>query len=134
MNLTLPPIPNFDIPASPPGSPDPAAAGKLTQFTQLKQQGVHFNERLASSTSIKNPNLFAKLLDSFGISAEDQYATTLPASLWDPSSFPQWSYKEELAKAQIEAQKQLESQAAASGHVEFVPASEKQNRANRDRR
>lgn len=127
MNLTLPPVPNFDIPDSPPGSPDPAATAKLEQFAKLKRQGVHFNERLASSTSIKNPNLFKKLMDSFEISEKDQYATTLPLSIWDPSAFPAWAYKDELAKAQAKAQKQREPKKV----VEFAPAADSADSASR---
>ena len=32
--------------------------------------------------------------------SECQYATTLSTELWDPSRFPKWAYKEELAEAQ----------------------------------
>ena len=123
MNLTLPPVPNFDIPDSPPGSPDPDVAAKLAQFAQLKKQGVHFNERLANSTSIKNPNLFTKLIGNFGISGAAQYSTTLPESVWNPSSLPTWAYKEELAKAQVEAQKRRDSERSQSLHANFVPIS-----------
>lgn len=64
-DLTLPTIPNFDIPASPPGSPPPAAAGtnaKFTQFLALKRKGTHFNEKLEQSSALRNPALTDKLL------------------------------------------------------------------------
>ncbi|KAJ6155043.1 hypothetical protein N7470_005609 [Penicillium chermesinum] len=48
-------VPNLDIPPSPPGSPDPAANAKFQHFLSLKHQGVHFNAKLATSSSLKNP-------------------------------------------------------------------------------
>ena len=75
---------------------------KLEQFAQLKKQGHHFNERLAKSTAINNPNLFNKLMRSFGIESE-QYDTTLSKDIWDPKQFPDWAYKDSLARAQAVA-------------------------------
>lgn len=117
----MPPVPNFDIPPSPPGSPPPATEKKFAQFLQLKKQGQHLNEKLARSTALKNPSLMEKLMDFADISEEEQYATTLPRDIWDPSAFPNWAYKEELAKSQQQILKRREEE-KLGGPREFVPA------------
>jgi len=123
-NLTLPSIPNLDIPPSPPGSPPPGVDGKIAHFLRLKTQGVHFNEKLASSSALKNPSLLGKLMASAGLDEEQQYATSLRTELWDPACFPEWAYKEGLLKAQQEAEKlrQEETVGKARNRVDFMPA------------
>lgn len=122
-DLTLPSVPNLEIPPSPPGSPDPIASGKTAQFLSLKQKGVHFNEKLAASSSLKNPSLFLKLCEHTGINNESQYATTLPADVWDHRTLPAWAYKEELNRMQqairskIEEAKQTDKSRSA---IEFT--------------
>ena len=124
-DLTLPSIPNLDIPNSPPGSPPPGMQKKMTHFLELKKQGIHFNEKLAQSSALKNPSLLSKLMTAVGMEGDEQYVTTLPKDLWDPSGFPSWAYKEELAKAQQEAQKKREEEAARTPRdsIDFVSAS-----------
>ncbi|KAL1981191.1 hypothetical protein VTN96DRAFT_2992 [Rasamsonia emersonii] len=125
-DLTLPPVPDLDIPPSPPGSPDPAANTKFSHFLSLKKQGVHFNEKLAGSSSLKNPSLLVKLRQHAGIDDAEQYATSLPLDIWDVSSLPDWGYKEELVKTQQATRLRLEEKARASGQrdsIEFVPSS-----------
>ncbi|KAI5292475.1 hypothetical protein KEM55_007774, partial [Ascosphaera atra] len=92
-DLTLPPIPNLDIPPSPPGSPDPMANQKFAHFISIKKQGAHFNEKLASSSSLRNPSLMGKLMHHSNIKGKDQYATTLPEDLWNPAALPEWGYR-----------------------------------------
>jgi hypothetical protein len=122
-NLTLPTIPNIDIPPSPPGSPVASTNAKFKHFLDLKQKGIHFNEKLANSSAMKNPSLMQKLLDFSDIDELGQYATTLPKDLWNPGSFPEYAYKEELAKSQQKiARAEEEKQLGPRGKVEFVPA------------
>jgi hypothetical protein len=49
-----------------------------------------------------------------------QYATTLPAELWDPAAFPGWAFKDALRKAQEKGQKERARKQGES--VDFVPA------------
>ncbi|KAI9839630.1 MAG: hypothetical protein M1819_002256 [Sarea resinae] len=123
-DLTLPPVPNLDIPPSPPGSPQPSTSAKFAHFLELKKQGVHFNEKLAKSSALKNPSLLQKLMGFAGIDDQNQYASTLPTELWDPSGFPKWAYKEELAKSQQELSRRKEEEKARVQReaLEFVPA------------
>ncbi|KAH0565705.1 hypothetical protein GP486_000897 [Trichoglossum hirsutum] len=124
-DLTLPPIPDLNIPPSPPGSPPRGTTAKFAHFLELKKQGVHFNEKLAKSSALKNPSLLQKLMGFAGIEGQDQYASTLPKDIWDPEAIPAWGYKEELAKSQQEITKRLEEERARELReaIDFVPAS-----------
>ncbi|KAI9670406.1 MAG: hypothetical protein M1817_004449 [Caeruleum heppii] len=123
-DLTLPPVPNLDIPPSPPGSPPAATSAKFANFLELKKKGVHFNEKLAKSSALKNPSLLQKLMAFADMDEQAQYATTLPKDVWDPTAFPEWAYKEGLAKKQQEVLKQREEERAKSQRdaLDFVPA------------
>jgi hypothetical protein len=124
-DLTLPTVPNYDIPPSPPGSPVASTNTKFKHFLELKKQGVHFNEKLANSSALKNPSLMQKLMDFSDIGEADQYATTLPEDLWKPSGFPEYAYKEALAKSQqkISNLKEEEKLRGPRESIDFVPAS-----------
>ncbi|KAG0158756.1 hypothetical protein PDIDSM_6275 [Penicillium digitatum] len=121
-DLTLPPVPNLDFPPSPPGSPNPAANAKFEHFLSLKKQGVHFNSKLASSSSLKNPSLLKKMMEHSGISEQSQYDTSLPADLWNPSNLPKWGFKEELLRTQLDSRKKSEEKKASGqrSSVNFV--------------
>ncbi|KAJ5085639.1 hypothetical protein N7532_010410 [Penicillium argentinense] len=124
-DLTLPPIPNLDIPPSPPGSPDPAANAKFEHFLSLKKQGVHFNSKLASSSSLKNPSLLVKMMEHAGIDEQSQYKTSLSSDLWATTNLPRWGFKEELRKTQQVARQKLE-EIKSSGQrssIDFVSGS-----------
>ncbi|KAF4630660.1 hypothetical protein G7Y89_g7477 [Cudoniella acicularis] len=132
-DLTLPTMPNYDIPASPPGSPLASSNSKFRHFLGLKKQGVHFNEKLARSAAMKNPSLMQKLLDFSDIDEAGQYSTTLPKNLWDPNAFPDYAYKEQLAKSQQKILKRKEEEKARGlrENVDFVPASTSGDLPNR---
>ena len=121
-DLTLPPVPNLDIPASPPGSPDPTANAKFAHFLSLKKHGTHFNEKLAGSKSLKNPSLLKKMMNHAGIDDKAQYSTSLSHDLWDASKLPDWGFKEELLKTQQEIRHKTEEKRLTGQRdtVEFV--------------
>ncbi|KAI0594349.1 HCNGP-like protein-domain-containing protein [Biscogniauxia sp. FL1348] len=123
-DLTLPPVPNMEMPASPRGvSPPAATSRKLEHFLELKRKGVHFNARLADSAAMRNPALADKMLAFAGLLDDhrDQYRTTLPPDLWDPAAaFPRHAFREQLRKSQLEI---AQARARAKGApVEFVPS------------
>lgn len=124
-DLTLPPVPNLDIPPSPPGSPDPAANAKFEHFLSLKKQGVHFNAKLASSSSLKNPSLLIKMMEHAGIDEQTQYNTSLPVEVWNTYTLPPWAFKEELLRAQQEARQRMDDKKTSGqrSSIEFVPSS-----------
>lgn len=98
--LTQASHPMTSIPSSPPGSPDPAANAKFRRFLELKAKGLHFNEDLARKSSFRNPSLLPTMMARVGIEEADQYNTSLPPDLWNPTGFPAFAYKEELIKNQ----------------------------------
>ncbi|OAA64340.1 HCNGP-like protein [Niveomyces insectorum RCEF 264] len=149
--LTLPRVPDFDIPPSPPGTLVPPAAAaaaasaarnkKFATFLELKRnKGTHFNARLAQSDAMKNPALMDKLLAFVGLephgwaadkdaaaaargavpAAAQQYASTLPAEVWDPTALPPWAYRRSLKRLQDEGAKQRARR--PGDKVDFVPA------------
>ncbi|MCJ1281962.1 hypothetical protein MMC26_001285 [Xylographa opegraphella] len=124
-DLTLPTVTDFNIPDSPPGSPPPGLDEKFGQFLKLKKQGIHFNEKLARSSALKNPSLLRKLMNFAGVDESEQYATTLPSDIWDPEGFTPSAYKEELAKSQQSILKKREEERAKVQResIDFVSAS-----------
>lgn len=124
-NLTLPTVPNFAIPPSPPGSPPQRATKKFAQFLELKNKGQHFNQRLEGSSVLRDPSHLQKLMDFAGISGEDQYASTLPEGLAVPAVFPPWAYVEELRASQKKILKTKEQEKSRTPReaIDFVSAS-----------
>jgi hypothetical protein len=120
-NLTMPPVPKFDIPSSPPGSPPLGATKKFAHFLKLKKQGVHFNSKLQTSTALQNPALLQKLLDFAKIDEYDQYASSLPSDLGVPTSYPPWAYGYALNKTQQETLNQKSK--TPRDKLDFVPGS-----------
>ena len=123
-NLTLPTVPNFDIPPSPPGSPPHASTKKFAQFLELKKKGQHFNQRLENSPVIRDPNHGQKLMDFARITTEEQYASTLSSDLAVPSQFPEWAYVEQLSASQKQITKAREEANAKTPResIDFVAA------------
>ncbi|PYH40529.1 HCNGP domain-containing protein [Aspergillus saccharolyticus JOP 1030-1] len=119
-DLTLPPVPNLDIPPSPPGSPDPSADAKFAHFLSLKKQGVHFNEKLSGSVSLKNPGLLKAMMTHAGIDDGTQYYTSLPPAIWDAPTLPSWGFTEKLRQTQCEFQRTVEGRMLA-GQRERIP-------------
>ena len=133
-DLTLPSLPNYDIPPSPPGSPVASTNDKFKHFLELKKKGIHFNEKLAKSAAMKNPRLMQKLMDFSDIDELGQYSTTLPKDLWDPSAFPETAFKEELATSQKRILKRKEEEKIRGQReaVDFVPASASTENSSRN--
>lgn len=126
--LTRASHPMSSIPDSPPGSPDPTANARIGRFLELKARGVHFNEDLASKSTFRNPSLLANMMKRAGIDEDEQYTTSLPTALWDHSTFPDWSYKEELLRSQQELREKDEAtkkaqSVAGKRTIEFTTAS-----------
>lgn len=124
-DLTLPTVPNYDIPQSPPGSPVQSTNAKFKQFLKLKKQGVHFNEKLANSAAMKNPSLMQKLMDFADLDETEQYETSLSPALWNPADFPERAFKEQLSKSQQRILKKREEERLNGQResIDFVSAS-----------
>ncbi|KAF3906124.1 hypothetical protein ABW20_dc0100049 [Dactylellina cionopaga] len=81
-------IPNlasdFSIPDSPPGSPPAATAKQFATFLSLKKKNVHFNQKLAQTTALRNPNLLENLMQHVGMDLAGQYASNWKKEIWNP--------------------------------------------------
>ncbi|KAF2876475.1 HCNGP-like protein-domain-containing protein [Massariosphaeria phaeospora] len=123
-NLTLPTIPNFDIPASPPGSPPHQTTQKFAKFLDLKKNGQHFHQRLESSLGLRDPGHLSRLMDFAGVNEDEQYCSSLPQDLAVPTIFPSWAYVEELHTSQKKIVKAREGQSSKTQReaIEFVSA------------
>jgi len=121
-NLTMSKQLNFEIPPSPEGCPNDSTEAKFDQFLELKKKGIHFNQKLARSTALKNPSLMQNLMDFAEIDFAGQYLTTLPKSAWDPSAFPNYAFSDELDKSQqrILAEKENSKAMGQRESVDFV--------------
>lgn len=124
-DLTLPSVPNLDIPPSPPGSPPPGANKKFEQFLALKRKGTHFNAKLEQSAALRNPALMDKLMGFVDVGERAQYETTLPSDLWDPKAFPDWAFRDRLKRSREVVAKEREAERAAGGRdsIDFVSSS-----------
>lgn len=125
--LTQATYPMTSIPSSPPGSPDPAIDAKFKRFLELKSKGIHFNEDLANKSTFRNPGLQASMMARMGLEGDDQYKTSLPLDVWDPTGFPSSAYKEELLRSQHSQREQEQAakkslSAAGKRTINFTPA------------
>lgn len=125
-NLTMPSVPNFDVPDSPPGSPPPQVTKRFAHFLELKKKGVHFNTKLETSPALRNPALLQKLMDFAGVDEYDQYASALPDDLAIPTSYPPWAYGDQLNKTQQQLLKRKDAEKAKIPRekIDFVGTSE----------
>ncbi|KPM38910.1 hypothetical protein AK830_g7652 [Neonectria ditissima] len=123
-DLTLPSVPNMDIPPSPPGSPEPGANRKFEQFLELKKKGVHFNAKLEQSSALKNPSLMNKLMGFVEMDEGSQYSTTVATDLWDPNGFPEWAFKDKLRRSVEKLAKERDAEKASGTRaaIDFVPS------------
>ncbi|PYH76139.1 hypothetical protein BO82DRAFT_396357 [Aspergillus uvarum CBS 121591] len=119
-DLTLPPVPNLDIPPSPPSSPDPSADAKFAHFLSLKKQGVHFNEKLSGSASLRNPSLLKAMMNHAGIDNRAQYQAALPPAIWNAPDLPSWGFMEEIRQAQRDIQGTMEERRPARSREEIA--------------
>ena len=132
-SLTLPLTPTFTIPPSPPGSPRPSAAKKVSHFLELKAQGVHFNAKLAQSRALRNPSLLQSLSTFAGLDGGDvQYRSTLPVGTGavPEGGFPTWAYWEALNKRQEDI---TLAKTKGRTEVQFVPGKASGSAAERVR-
>jgi HCNGP-like protein len=129
-SLTMPPIPNLNIPESPPGSPPLESTKKFTRFLELKKKGVHFNARLEESPALRNPAVLKRLTALAGIDDVDQYASALPKDLAVPPQFPPGAYFEELNRNQLRLLKKRDAERSKSRKIDFVKPSQNQTNGN----
>lgn len=118
--LTMPPVPNFDIPPPPQQAAPLAVERKFLNFLKIKRRGMHLNQNLEAKHEFKDPEFMDKQLKFLGLNQETQYNCTLSKDALD-MDWPESAYHDKyaaLVKAEMEAREQ-----AKLGHArEFVVA------------
>ena len=100
---------------------------KVSHFRDLKRQSVHFNAKLASAATLKNPGLLPKLMGSAGLTnTKTQYATSLDLEHWDPQGFPSEVFADEIDRMQKDLLKKKQAERIGSER-EFVQAASAAN-------
>ncbi|KAF2740561.1 hypothetical protein EJ04DRAFT_540192 [Polyplosphaeria fusca] len=122
-NLTLPMVPNFDIPPSPPGSPPLEATNKFATFLERKSKGQHFNQLLGERPALRGPGHLKSLMEFAEITESEQYQSTLPEEVAVPTVYPEWAYVERLNESRRKISKEEEDKRRGKREkIEFVSA------------
>ena len=129
-DLTLPSVPNMDIPISPPGSPAPGLDEKVRHFLKIKKQGQHFNDRLNGSIGAKNPTVTEKLMEFARVGdmqspqgLRGMYQTTLPSDIFSSHIFPEFAFQTSLRKTREKIVREHQAErASGKRRIDFMPA------------
>jgi hypothetical protein len=60
----------------------------------MQEDQLYFNDRLLGSQAFRNPHLYAKLVEFFGL---DEFGSNLPKDIYDPHGFPATGYAEAIS-------------------------------------
>lgn len=120
--LTMPPVPNFDIPPPPQETAPAAIEAKFKHFLQLKSKGLHFNNDLDTKHEFKDPAYMEKRLKFAGVEPQNEYECTLSKDCYD-TDWPEDAYYDKMKEKQVaEAARRREARKGQSR--EFVRSSE----------
>ncbi|KAI7419600.1 hypothetical protein KC364_g18326, partial [Hortaea werneckii] len=133
--LTMPTVPNFTIPDSPPPAPRnseeaailSARTKKFERFLTLKQKDVHFHLRLLHSSSLRNPAFLPNLMEFAGLASEDVYASALSEEAggvpvkWRPECYVE-NLVEESRRWEKKKKMAMGEGKGGGGRREFVPS------------
>lgn len=65
----------------------------------MRNAGISFNAKLASSTSFNNPRMMSKLIDYFEL---NEYGSGFEKQFYDPNGFPEEAYYDAISAYQKE--------------------------------
>jgi hypothetical protein len=98
--------------------PDSAVVERVALYLRKSNDGLDFNAHLRSLKSFRNPSILEKLVSKFNI---DEHGSLCDPAVWNPHQFDGAERYDALAKRA--KQTEFERSSAATGRVEFVPAS-----------
>lgn len=122
---TIPAIRLPQLPPEPTGRCSNKLQEKILKLLEKKhRENLDLNTSIQKRKDFRNPSIYKKLLSYLNL---DETGSNYPKSLFDPSSFTEDSYYENLSKAQKEAYEKKEKEKAkqARTHVEFVSGTKK---------
>lgn len=131
---TIPVIKMPQLPPEPVGRCSNKLQEKIIKLLEKKHKGnLDLNTNIQTRKDFRNPSIYKKLLSYLNL---DESGSNYPKSLFDPSSFTEESYYENLSKAQKEAYEKKEKEKAkqARTHVEFVSGTKKPNAGEEPRK
>jgi len=89
---------SIQIPPEPAQKCSEDLQAKFRQYVQRKRRdGYNFNAVIQNRTDFRNPSIYEKLIEHFGI---DEVGTNFPKNVYDPHGFRSTDYYEEIGKAQ----------------------------------
>lgn len=117
----VPEILQVELPAEPEGECDPEVEDRVVNFMRKNEQlGQSLTQNLVNLKSFRNPNIFTKLIEVFGIR---EYGSNFPPeSGVDLYSLPKESFYDELWRAQKAWNEQRERDRAKRTEISFVGA------------
>lgn len=103
---------------------------KIRHFLSLKKQGVHFNERLLSSSALRDPGMVERLLKFAGIEGSAQYENALPEGTG--VDVERWvGVRVEEVVGAMEERRRQEARGRTGKEREFVPGKREGDREER---
>ncbi|ORX89866.1 HCNGP-domain-containing protein [Basidiobolus meristosporus CBS 931.73] len=110
-------IENFGIPEEPSGECDPDLQAKIAKWTELKNQGISFNDRLSKNKAFRNPNIYDKFVQFIEL---DETGSNFPTDIYDPKGFPPEAYSNEIEKLQKQRAEERSRRQQQRAEIEFV--------------
>lgn len=130
-------IPAIKMPQLPP-EPVGRCSNKLQEeirklLEKKHEENIDLNTSIQNRKDFRNPSIYKKLVSYLNL---DETGSNYPKSLFDPSSFTEESFYENLSKVQKEAYEKKEKERAkqARTHVEFVSGTKKANSGEEPRK
>lgn len=102
---------------------------KFEHFLKLKKESHHFNKRLDSLASVKNPSVMKNLLEFAGVHDDSLselrsvYETSLSADILKFYDMPNFAFKSNMRVAKDKMRKEMDAEKAGGKRGrEFAPA------------
>lgn len=132
--VKIPAIKMPQLPPEPVGRCSNALQEEIRKLLEKKhEENIDLNTNIQNRKDFRNPSIYKKLVSYLNL---DETGSNYPKSLFDPSSFTEESFYENLSKAQKEAYEKKEKERAkqARTHVEFVSGTKKANSGEEPRK
>lgn len=131
---SIPAIKMPQLPPEPVGRCSNTLQEEIRKLLEKKhEENIDLNTNIQKRKDFRNPSIYKKLVSYLNL---DETGSNYPKSLFDPSSFTEESFYENLSKAQKEAYEKKEKERAkqARTHVEFVSGTKKANSGEEPRK
>ncbi|VDP14140.1 unnamed protein product [Soboliphyme baturini] len=104
------------------------AQAKFKEFFRRKAAGYDFNKAIQNRTDFRNPSIYEKLIEHFGI---DEIGTNFPKEVFDPHGFKPCDFYDEIAKIQRSLMEKLEKEKHAVKESNILSIGEDRKRKSK---